>query len=211
MLATNEPSDFDKQSEYLNFNVRSFTSLLSLDSQSWQPLRFVSINLNDLLASRLDSYLRPNHVTVKWTSSHDCAFLSQLGEKASSIMIGRGGSAKWRRSETRVIDLATRPEILSKDDTLLTSSLRSHLMRLSDSRSAQEKPFITVINYDLILRITVSHVHGDDRLPVSSALPHVLCLRSSSLRVASLHLLIAHRRANIDQRNVGCVRNKLCQ
>lgn len=33
----------------------------------------------------------------------------------------------------------------------------------------------------LVLHIAVSHVLGDNRLPASSASPHVLCLRSSSV------------------------------
>lgn len=130
-------------------------------------------------------------------------------------MIGRGGSAK-RRSETCVIDLATRPEILSKDDARLTSSLPrcSRSMRSPVcSRSAQGKPVLAAISvfshwFSAPLRRTCSTIIGYRRT--------LRCLTCCAWdhrrsRAASLCLLIIHHRANIDKRSVGCVRIKLCQ
>lgn len=119
----------------------------------------------------------------------------------------RLGSATITR-ETRVIDLATRPEILSKDDTQLQKRLSAPLSfdapRLASSRpcdrSAQGKPVLaTVLHIRRFFALPVSHVLDDNRLPACCVLSHVQRGRDRH----ELHLLIARRRANVDKRSVA--------
>jgi hypothetical protein len=111
--------------------------------------------------------------------------------------------------ETRVIDLATRPEILSKDDTRLRKQLAplsfdAPPLRLRD-RSAQGKPVLA----------TVLHIHRFLALCLCRTCSTIIGYRRAACRptcggrdrrrsrVARLHLLIARRRANVEKRNVA--------